>query len=755
VGESGIELWRILGEVGIKRADCRVSNLVNFQPPRNDFKFFAPKGLSHPEHFHPLLVQGLEELKADLENWVAKRPGRLIIACGGRALWALTGHDKIMAWRGSQLTVEALGGTRLMPILHPAAIIRQWVWRTITVCDLSRAVEAPWTPPVSTYTINPTFREVKDFLVKCADQTVAVDIETDDQRDIACIAVAAKPREAICIPWSTDGKPRWSLEEELRIRELLTALGPVIGQNFAYDHQYLSGLLYWSPRVRFDTLIAQHVLLPGTPKDLGYLSSQWCRHHVQWKHEDARNLKTPIPGLWPERALLYNVAKGDAWPERRWRYNCKDAGNTMEIAVAQRKAIEQAGLAPQFAEMMGRLERYLGIMYRGIRIDTKRRRELKLSMLEEIGNDEGLLSTILLGVPKVPRAAPWYRSPVQQKKIFYDLFRVQPVMVKYSDGYRPGLDGDALETILKREPALGPLINTLLSYRNKCYIFSHLLEAGLEPDKRMRCFFNPAGAETFRLSSSTNAFGRGTNLQNIEKKYRKLFIPDPGRVLCEVDLEGADLQVVAWEARDEELKAILRARVDVHTENAKLLFGASAQGDPVKRHLAKSWVHGTNYGGTPWTMARFCGITVHEAEGLQRRWFSAHPGIPDWHTRVRASLDATRSVANRFGYRIIYLGRVDSLLPEALAWIPQSTVAILTDKWMQNLEGRKATLPFPVELLLQVHDSIVFQIPTLAKPELLLPCFQTPVPYEDPLVIPVSFSTSSSSWGDMEKIEIR
>jgi hypothetical protein len=33
----------------------------------------------------------------------------------------------------------------------------------------------------------------------------------------------------------------------------------------------------------------------------------------------------------------------------------------------------------------------------------------------------------------------------------------------------------------------------------------------------MKCSFNTAGTETFRWSSSTNAFWRGTNLQNIPK----------------------------------------------------------------------------------------------------------------------------------------------------------------------------------------------------------------------------------------------
>ena len=45
---------------------------------------------------------------------------------------------------------------------------------------------------------------------------------------------------------------------------------------------------------------------------------------------------------------------------------------------------------------------------------------------------------------------------------------------------------------------------------------------------------------------------------------RKLFITDPGYVMYEADLKGADAQVVAWEAEDDDLKAAFRAGVDIH-----------------------------------------------------------------------------------------------------------------------------------------------------------------------------------------------
>jgi DNA polymerase-1 len=246
---------------------------------------------------------------------------------------------------------------------------------------------------------------------------------------------------------------------------------------------------------------------------------------------------------------------------------------------------------------------------------------------------------------------------------------------------------------------------------------------------------------------------------------RKFFVPDPGYIICDTDLDRADLQVVVWEADDAELKHALRIGVDLH-----LLNGLSLENHRIpsieelveshpnypehrarfgrQRQLAKAFIHGTNYGGSARTMAITAGISVHQAELLQARWFAAHPGIKDWHNRTEHSLHTTRSVTNRFGYRRVYFDRVDGLLPEALAWVPQSTVALyinkIWDAWVSHVPE--------IEILMQVHDSIVFQMKTSVF-ESTIPLLREVannimIPYDDPLVIPVGFKYSTISWGD-------
>lgn len=248
---------------------------------------------------------------------------------------------------------------------------------------------------------------------------------------------------------------------------------------------------------------------------------------------------------------------------------------------------------------------------------------------------------------------------------------------------------------------------------------------------------------------------------------RSLIVPDPGYVIVDADLGGADAQVVAAEAGDTLLLKAFKAGADVHSMNAEMVFGprwSSATGDPKNktspkgrlRDDCKRATHGTNYGAHFRTIASTLGWTQHDAETFQRTWFHLHPGIRDWHERVGASLRATRSVSNRFGYRIIYYDRIDALLPEALAWIPQSTVALTTFYGAKAVDDALNANGDQIEWLMQVHDSLVFQIRQDAVARLLPfvnKLLRVPIPYDDPLTIPWKIGTSTRSWHHCEPWE--
>ncbi len=241
---------------------------------------------------------------------------------------------------------------------------------------------------------------------------------------------------------------------------------------------------------------------------------------------------------------------------------------------------------------------------------------------------------------------------------------------------------------------------------------------------------------------------------------RRFFVPDPGYMLVDADLAGADAQVVAWEADDVELKKAFRAGLKLHIKNARDVFPTQTQGmtdTELKQtdrpggiyHDCKRMVHATNYVGSAQTIAETIGRPIHAVKMFQHTWLvELHPGIKEWHDRIETRLQNRRTVYNKFGYRIVYFNRVQGLLPQAVAWIAQSTVALTC-----NRGGLQIRREYPwLQLLLQVHDSLVFQIPISKEGQLdfVRKSLNVEIAYSDPLTIPWGMKTSRQSWGDIE-----
>jgi DNA polymerase-1 len=246
----------------------------------------------------------------------------------------------------------------------------------------------------------------------------------------------------------------------------------------------------------------------------------------------------------------------------------------------------------------------------------------------------------------------------------------------------------------------------------------------------------------------------------IMPNIRKMFKPDAGYTIFDVDLAGADAQVVAYEAEDADLIEAFRKGLDVHSKNAEDLWGTSftsLAGDKdngpksKRRKECKQAVHATNYGGSPRNLAKVLGWTVHETDTFQRRWFGLHPGIKsNFHGRIESSIRTTRMVTNRFGYRRVYFDRIESVFTEALAWVPQSTVAEVSFRGGLQLEE---CCPW-VEMLLQVHDSLVFQVKHEHENRLdeIRSGLRVAIPYANPLTIQWGLARSRVSWGDCESV---
>lgn len=751
-GHSGDILTRLLHEAGVMKTECYFTYVCKYRPPGGDLDtFYLDSKRSIPNE---LLKEGIAELLADIEEIQPK----LIIGLGDAPLWALTGQHAIMNWRGSMLEYR---GIPFLPTVSPVMVSKVWEYRPLAVRDLSRVRQAfpsGWPKPKRQYMIRPQFDEVMDTLgmllqrARSYEMVLASDLETRNTH-IACHGIAWSYTEAICIPNLCVERPEgyWTLEQDLQIwereRALLTHENvEVVGQNYLYDAQYFARRRGYIPRCRGDTMVQQHVAYSGLQKGLGFLSSMYRNYHKYWKDEGK---------LWDPKKT----------PEDRfWEYNCDDACATYEIYYALNKVLAALALTHIYEFQMELWHAVLEMMLRGVRIDTKLREKYAGHLTTEIIRRQLLINSMLGFELNV-------RSHKQMHTLFYGEFKLPVVFHRKTK--RPTLDDDALQACLQREPLLKPLINAITETRSLNVFLGNFIQAPIDADSRMRTSFNITGTETYRFSSSENAFGTGTNLQNIPKgdedsvedgagllpNVRKLFIPEPGYEIADIDLAGADAQVVAWEAGDEDLKAAFRSGIKIHAHNAKAMYGAKAgpdgKAEPYYTRI-KAGVHLTNYGGQAPTAAKAMRVSEYEAREFQREWFRLHPGIREWHERVQYLLETQRQVTNKFGYRRFYFERISDLLPEALAWIPQSTVACVANRALVNIhKAEEFRQDFRIRVYngLQVHDSLVVQYPTFYRTEILRTLRKlilVPVPYDDPLTIQWGLKTSTVSWGDCQ-----
>jgi len=675
VGGSGQLLDQCLTAAGISREECYITNLCQVRPPDNDFTRLP----------YDARKAGFEELQSAISR---VRPN-VIVPLGNTALVRLTGETSITKWRGSILESEEQ--KKLIPAYHPADVLRQMEWQPLLIQDLSRAKDQSPYPeirhPEWNFTISPSFPTVLGYLrqlkAKMVREEVILsgDIETR-YGHISCFGIAEDPHNAICIPFIKEGQSYWTETQEATIVHLLSQIfnsenAQWIFQNGLFDLQYFARFWGAVPNILVDTMLVHHALWPGMRKGLDFLASLYCDYYRYWKAEG--------------KMMLDGVTEED-----NWHYNCLDCVYTYEVANKLGEACIAEQMMAQADFQMSLFRPVFKMMLRGVRCDERRKNEIAMELMQRKEEITKEISHIV-GHPLNPRSAK------QMKEFFLGEVHCRPVR---RNG-RVTFDDKALSTIAVRYPLLQPLIERIKDLRSTGVFLSTFALMPLDADSRLRCSYNIAGTETLRFSSSRNVFGSGTNLENVPAgdstlpNIRKIFIPDEGMEMADIDLERADLQVVAWEANDQALKDIFHGGYNPHIENAKALFSlTSLTHDDPRYKKAKTAVHAANYLVSPPTLSRALGIPASEAEYFINRWYEIHPGIRLWHERIRASLHERKMVTNKFGFRRVFFDRMDEVLKSAIAWIPQSTVANVTNIALHDI----STLP-DVEISLQNHDS--------------------------------------------------
>lgn len=569
VGRSGQFLDRLLRDLDIDRHRCFVGNVCQVRPPGNRIEAF--------DWNSEQIQGGLAQLKNDLEIF---NPN-ICVLMGNTPLRAARDNAKVTAWRGSLFRSEVPGpfkGTKCIPTLHPAFVLREFSGYPLLKFDLKRARAEGETAALDlpkrdllTHlsatelchimdTWQPGLRCSIDIEGGLPNWRVNDSVRKDSKkrRHIGwrCVALSARPTRAFAIAWW-----KFSEHDHGRVLQSFARLMyrddvPKVLQNSLYDNFVLT-FGYGIPirNVVEDVMLKGWEVYCELRKGLSTQASIWTRE-PHWKDEEMYE--------GTGESLAYGC--------------CKDAAVTLEICNAQDSALAGTSL-PHYRANMTMLQPLLYMELRGINYDqesaNKQIKEVKetgwwetkkvggediptwYESISAIGNalvqtagaelrgDKGSLSSDRLAYCLYQPGERFTKSGKAKAVIEWKNTPYPPQYKKEAGRKTEKLttDIEALLALRRKFPG-DTFLNGIIRHRH----LEGLLETlAISPDAdgRVRCGYNIVGTETGRLTCYTSPTGAGANLQTITKKLRKNYRADPGYDFFQLDLAGADGWTVA------------------------------------------------------------------------------------------------------------------------------------------------------------------------------------------------------------------
>ncbi|HSP49564.1 MAG TPA: DNA polymerase I [Pseudolabrys sp.] len=237
--------------------------------------------------------------------------------------------------------------------------------------------------------------------------------------------------------------------------------------------------------------------------------------------------------------------------------------------------------------------------------------------------------------------------------------------------------------------------------------------------QRVHTSYALAATSTGRLSSSE------PNLQNIPirtedgRKIRRAFVASPGTKLVSADYSQIELRLLSEVADVPALRKAFQDGVDIHAMTASEMFGVPVKDMPGEvRRRAKAINFGIIYGISAFGLAAQLGIDSKEAGVYIKKYFERFPGIRDY-------MDETREYCREHGYVLTLFGR-KCHYPDIKASNPsirsfneraainarlQGSAADIIRRAMIRIEPELRKDKLNAQMLLQVHDELIFEVP--------------------------------------------
>lgn len=520
----------------------------------------------------------------------------------------------------------------------------------------------------------------------------------------------------------------------------------------------------------YDTMLLQHLNFPDMPHDLEFVASQFTQK-AAWKDE-----KRGEPLYWESRCA-------------------RDADATLQSG---RVLVPMTGMHG-LTELYEYVQIPLALICRhvqdiGFRVDPGRIAIVRERLLKEMADEELLLPEELrtrqepkrrripapagtvsektgkplkfLLVDDMETVTPWRSSAVVADYLYNKLGLPTQLHAK---SQQVTSDKTALEKLYRRTRKREIL--AILNLRKRDELITTFCKETNATIGRMRPHLNVHGTSSGRLSSSD------PNLQNIPPAARVIYVPSHDDfVLVEADYSQIENRLVAHFAGDTERLARLGQKgFSEHKWLASQFFNIPYE-EVVKDNdkdapygKAKRIGHGTNYGMGPRKIANLYDMEEREVKDLLFKWKQANPKTVAWQLETARRAEQEGVLTTPFKRKRWFW--TSNVYTESLSFLPQSTAADIIFRAMIGLmyervgwpveKAMKAVrviepLPWPAQLLLQVHDSLIFECPRAMVNQVVrtvVRVMQQPWAELGGFAIPVEVKVGPS-WAECEPYEL-
>ena len=474
-----------------------------------------------------------------------------------------------------------------------------------------------------------------------------------------------------------------------------------VGQNLKYDLKVMQQYGISVKGKLFDTMLAHYIINPDMRHNMDVLAETYLGYRTK-----------PITDLIGKKGKNQGSMR-DVPLDQQTEYATEDADITWQLKEHFEKELGKNEQRALLDKVELPLVRVLAAMeLAGISIDVPYLNEMSKVLQQEA---TALEQRIFEQAGETFNLA----SPKQLGPVLFDKLKLVDKPKKTKTGQYSTAE-EVLSTLAKDHPIVAHILEwRSVQKLNNTYV-SALPEDVNAITNRIHTVYNQAVAATGRLSSNH------PNLQNIPirtprgQQVRKAFVTkDDEHVLMAADYSQIELRVIASLSEDPSMLAAFNNNEDIHAATAAKVFGVPiSEVSREQRSQAKTVNFGIIYGVSAFGLSNQTTLTRKEAKALIGAYYESYP-------KLKAYMSEQVDFAREHGYVATVLGRRRYLKDinsrnaivrgaaerNAINAPIQGSAADIIKLAMLTIYDKMQQQNFKAQMLLQVHDELVFECP--------------------------------------------